>query len=90
MTSAMHQHESAIGKHTSRFSGASYHLPPCPTPGFGFPGFGFPGLGFPGLGFPAHTSNSHWLSVLHMVTYIFQCYSLKSSYPLLPSECPKV
>ena len=32
MTSAMHQHESAIGKHMSPFSGASSHLPPCPTP----------------------------------------------------------
>ena len=35
-------------------------------------------------------ANSHWLSVLHMVTYIFQCYSLKSSHPLLLPLSPKV
>lgn len=27
----------------------------------------------------------HWLSILHMVMYMFQCYSLYSSHPLLPS-----
>ena len=32
-----------------------------------------------------HTANSHWLSILHMVMYMFQCYSLYSSHPLLPS-----
>ena len=37
-----------------------------------------------------HTLNSHWLSILHMVIYMFQCYSLKSSHPLLPLLCPKV
>ena len=30
------------------------------------------------------------LSVLHMVLYICQCYSLNLSHPLLPSLCPKV
>ena len=29
-------------------------------------------------------------SILHMVMYMFQCYSLNSSYPLLPWPCPKV
>ena len=35
------------------------------------------------------TSNSHWLSVLHTVMYMFHCYSLKSSHPLLqsPKDC---
>ena len=40
------------------------------------------------LGALGHTSNSHWLSVLHMVTYMFQCYSLESSHSL--PLCPKV
>ena len=28
-----------------------------------------------------HTANSHWLSTLHIVTYMFQCYSFNSSLP---------
>ena len=36
-----------------------------------------------------HTSNSHWLSILHMVMYMFQCYTLKSSHPLLLPLSPK-
>ena len=32
-----------------------------------------------------HASNLHWSSILHMVVYMFQCYSLKLS-PLSPSE----
>ena len=35
-----------------------------------------------------HTSNSHWLSVLYMVMYVFQGYSLESSHTL--PLCPKV
>ena len=39
----------------------------------------------PALGSLLHASNLHWSSILHMVMYIFQCYSLKSSHPrLLP------
>ena len=34
--------------------------------------------------------NLHWSSVWHMVIYIFQCYSLKSSHPYLLPESPKV
>ena len=37
-----------------------------------------------------HTANSHWLSVLYMVMYMFQCYSLNSSHPLLAPLCPQV
>ena len=37
-----------------------------------------------------HITNSHWLSMLHMALYMFQCYSLKSS-PLLPLQlCPNI
>ena len=43
----------------------------------------------PALGALCHTSNSHWLSTLHMVMYIFKCYSLKSSHPLVLPLSPK-
>ena len=36
-----------------------------------------------------HASNLDWLSILHMVTYMFQCYSLKSSHPRLLPQSPK-
>ena len=32
----------------------------------------------------SHTANSHWLSVLHIVMYMFQCYFLNWSHLLLP------
>ena len=35
------------------------------------------------------TANSHWLSILHMVMYMVQCYSLNLSHPLL-LLCPQV
>ena len=31
----------------------------------------------PPLGALRHTANSHWLSTLHVLIYMFQCYSLK-------------
>ena len=37
-----------------------------------------------------HDSNLHWSSILHMVIYIFQCYSLLSSHPHLLPQSPKV
>ena len=37
-----------------------------------------------------HTANSHWLSILHMVLYMFPCCSLNSSHPPLPQLCPQV
>ena len=37
-----------------------------------------------------HALNSHWSSILHMVMYMFRCYSLTSSHPLLLSLNPKV
>ena len=36
------------------------------------------------LGSPSHTANSHWLPILHMLMYMFQCYFLKSSHPFPP------
>ena len=37
-----------------------------------------------------HSSNLHWSFILHMVIYMFQHYSLKSSHPPLVPHSPKV
>ena len=37
----------------------------------------------------SHASNLDWGSVSHMVIYMFQCYSLKSSHPRLLPQSPK-
>ena len=37
-----------------------------------------------------HMANFPCLSALHMIIYVFQCYSLKSSLFLFPPLCPKV
>ena len=76
--------------HTSTWIGHRYTcvplilnpLPPHPIP-----------LGCPralALGALLHASNLHWSSILHMVIYMFQCYSLKSSHPRLFPQNPKV
>ena len=60
----------------------SSHLPPYPIP-----------LGYhraPTLGSLCHTANSHWVSTLHVVVYMFQCYSLKPSHLLSHPLGPKV
>ena len=36
-----------------------------------------------------HSSNLHWSFILHMIVYMFQCYSLKSSHPCLLSQSLK-
>ena len=38
----------------------------------------------------SHASNLDWRSISHMVIYMFQSYSLKSSHPLLFPQSPKV
>ena len=37
-----------------------------------------------------HASNLYWSSILHMVIYMFQCRSLKSSHPHFLPHRPKV
>ena len=67
---AIHHHESAMGAHVSPHPEPPSKLPPYPIP-----------LDCPtALAFSAllHASNLHWLSILHVVIYMFQCYSLKS------------
>ena len=38
----------------------------------------------------SHTPNLDWGSISHMVIYMFQCYSLKSSHPCPLPQSPKV
>ena len=38
----------------------------------------------PALGSLCDTAVSRWLAALYMVMYMFQCYPLHSSHPLLP------
>ena len=58
------------------------HLPPHPIPQ------GHPSA--PALSTLSHASNLDWRSISHMVIYVFQCYSLKSSHPHLLPQSPKV
>ena len=58
------------------------HLPPHPIP------LGCPSA--PALSALFHASNLDWWSISHMVIYMFQCYSLKSSHPHLLPQNPKV
>ena len=79
---AIHPNESAIGVHVSPSPEPPSHLPPHPIT----------------LGCPREqvlcalllVSNSHWPSICHMVIYMFQCYSLKSSHPCLLPLSSKV
>ena len=71
-----------MGVHVSPHPEPSFHLPTQPIP-----------LGCPRA--PALTalllaSNLHRSSILYMVIYMFQCYSLKSSLPRLLLRSPKV
>ena len=38
----------------------------------------------------SHALNLDWRSISHVIIYMFQCYSLKSSHPCLLSQSPKV
>ena len=44
----------------------------------------------PALSTLSHALNLDWQSISHMIIYMFQCYSLKSSHPCLLSQSPKV
>ena len=79
---AIHQHESAIGMHLCPLSWTS--LPPT-TPSH--PSWLWQDTE---LGSLYYTTNPHCLSLLHLVIYMFQCYSLNLSHPLLPLLCPQV
>ena len=66
------------GVHVSHHPEHPSHPPPHPIP-----------LGCPralALSALLHALNLHWSSILHMVIYMFQCYSLISSHPRLLPE----
>ena len=68
--------------HVPTYPELPIHFPPHPIP-----------VGCPratALSALLHALNLHWSSILHMVIYIFQYYSLKSSHPPLLLHSPKV
>ena len=81
MALVIHRHDSAMGKYVSPHLKTQSHLLPHFIP-----------LGCPRvpLGALLYASDLHWSSVLHMVIYMFQCYSLISSHPCLLAHCPIV
>ena len=58
------------------------HLPPHLIPQ------GHPSA--PALSTLSHASNLDWWSISHMIKYVFQCYSLKSSHPRLLPESKRL
>ena len=75
---AIHQHESATGVHVLE---PPSHLPPHTNP-----------LGHPSAPAPSilyHASNLDWQFISHMIIYMFQCYSPKSSHPRPLPQSPK-
>ena len=80
--SALHQHQSATGIHTSLSSWTSL-LPPTQS----HPSRLSQNTGLSSL---SHRANSHCVSVLPEWCLMFPCYSLNSSHPLLPLLCPQV
>ena len=82
MVFVIHWHESAMGVHVFSILNPPSHLPPHPIP------LGCPSA--PALNALLHASNLHWSSVSHMVIYMFQGSSLKSSHPHLLPHSPKV
>ena len=84
MIFAIHSHESAMGVCVFLIlnSPPTSHLPPHPIP------LGHPSA--PALSTLSHASNLDWQSISHMIIYMFQCYSLRSSHPRLLPQSPKV
>ena len=64
---------------------------PCPEPPSHLPPNSIPQgcPSAPALSVLFHASNLDWWSLSHMVIYIFQCCSLKSSHPCLLPQSPK-
>ena len=71
-----------MGAHVSSHPEPPSHLPYHPIT------LGCPRA--PALSALLHASNLHWSSILHVVVYIFQCYSLKSSHTHLLPHSAKV
>ena len=75
MVFVIHRHESVMGAHVSPHPEPPIHLLPYSIP------LGCPRA--PALCALLHASNLHWSFILHMVIYMFQCYSLNSSHQCL-------
>ena len=78
MVFAIYWHESVTGVHVFPIP----NLCPHPIP------LGCPSA--PALSALFHALNLDWWSISHMVIYMFQCYSLKSSHSHLLPQSPKV
>ena len=79
----IHKDESTIGVHMSPSSWT-----PLPPPA---PSHFYRLSQITDLNCLSHTANSHWLSVLHMVSVLmFPYYSLHLSHPLLPTSTAHV
>ena len=63
------------------------YFPSWPPPPLHPIPLGHPGA--PALSTMSHVSSLDWRSVSHMIIYMFQCYSLKSSHPHLLPQSPK-
>ena len=71
-----------MGMHVSHHPEPLTHIPPHPIP-----------RGCPSalvLGALLQASNLHWSSILHILIYMFQCYSLTLSHPHILPQSPKV
>ena len=78
---AIHQHESVTSVRVFPILNPLPHLPPHTIP------LGHPSAPAPSILYPA--SNLDWQFVLHMILYMFQCHSLKSSDPRPLPQSPK-
>ena len=78
----MHSHESAMD--VPVFSMLTTRPTSLPIPSLK----GHPSA--PALSTLSHASNLDWRSISHMIIYMFQCYSLKSSHPCLLPQSQKV
>ena len=78
--------------HTFTWISYGYTCVPHPDPPSHLPHHPFPQShpSAPTLGTLSHASNLDWWSISHMIIYMFQCYSLKSSHPRLLPQSPKV
>ena len=71
---AIHWHESTMSVHVFRILNSPSHLSPHPIP------LGHPIT--PALRTLYHASNLDWWFFSHVIIYMFQCHSPKSSHPL--------